>query len=82
MIFTRTTQKITTLTTMYHGHKFFVDITENEKGRESWIYTDKVGIKELMFESLKVNNETYEEYLELVESNFAEYADGYEKEYC
>lgn len=81
MIFTRTTQKITTLTTMYHGQKFFVDIAENEEGRESWIYTDKVGVKKLMFETPKVNNETYEEYLELVEDNFEKYADDYEEDY-
>lgn len=80
MKFTITTQRTTTLTTRYLGHRFFVDITEDAKTRSAWIYTDMMGTKELMFGVLK-ENKTSEEFLGMVEREFEEYADCYEEDY-
>lgn len=80
MKFTRTTQRTTTLTTRYHGHRFLVDITEDAKTRSAWIYTDMMGTKELMFGVLK-ENKTSVEFLEMVEREFESYADCYEADY-
>lgn len=80
MKFTRTTQRTTTLSTMYHGHRFLVDITEDVKYRSAWIYTDMMGTKILMFGVLK-ENKTSAEFLAMVEREFEEYAECYESDY-
>lgn len=76
-----TESKITTKTfeTIYLNKKFLVDImTFSETHHEAWIYTDRMGIKELIFGD-DVSSE--KEFINLVKANFTRYAIDYIKEY-
>ena len=70
--------KTTTLTAKYRKRVFFVDITTNKQHIEAWLYTDDMGIKELMF---GMDNAETEDFVNLVYSHFERYADSYIKSY-
>lgn len=77
---------ITTLAQWHEGHLFYVDITLDKVNDAYYahIWEDSYGVKDLMFGSL-IHNQHYDQpmtvtadyFIELVEANFEEYADGY-----
>lgn len=64
-----------TYSTKYH---FLVDIVKKSNVfiYEAWIYHDQYGVKDLMF-GIPTEQQTYEEFLEIVFNNIDEYIDSY-----
>lgn len=73
-----------TITTQTYSTKydFLIDIVTktNEYYYEAWIYHNQYGIKDLMF-GIPTENQTYEEFLEIVFNNLDEYITDYVDEH-
>lgn len=70
-------------TTTYNAScGFMVDIVCNNESRkrEAYIYHKDCGIKDLMF-GTSMEQDTYEEFFDMVEQNFTDYANDYMDEY-
>lgn len=77
--FTRSGLKIITYETTYAGQKFYIDIVEiSRKHHEAWIYTRRMGVKDLMFGNGYL---TEEKFTRLAIDNFEEYAKIYLKDH-
>lgn len=59
---------------------FFVDVNTLPENYEAWIYHKEYGVKMLMFGMPKYQ-QSYEEFLELVDDDAATYIDNYSQEY-
>ena len=71
--------KIKTFEAKFRKHHFYVDVVEfGTHHHEAWIYTDKMGVKELMFGNGYGDEERF---MELVFANFEEYAELYIKKH-
>ena len=81
MKFTSVNQKISTITTRYHGHRFMVDIVETDAGFDAWIYTDEIGIKVFMF-GVSKQDRTGDDFLVMIMDTFEDYAKSYEEDNC
>ena len=68
-------------TTTYRVADWLIDIVDNGKLWESWLYNEKYGIKSYMFGVFKKDCNTIEDYIEMVEWNLLEYINSYMAEY-
>lgn len=70
--------KMTTIKTdTYHiKDSFFVDIVSDDTTYQAWIYNEQYCIKQMMF-GVSLFDNTYEEFLDLVITNIAEYITSY-----
>lgn len=59
---------------------FFLDIVTRCKKYKAWLYHKDYGNKYLMFEMLK-EQQTYEQFLEIVELNAPDYIDYYKRNF-
>ena len=58
---------------------YYVDIVTKDDEYRSWIYSNRYGIKTLMFGGTK-KQVSYEKFLEIVEANLIEYLNDYVRE--
>ena len=58
---------------------YYVDIVTKDDEYESWIYSDRYGIKMLMF-GVPKDQQPYSIFLEIVEANLIEYLNDYIRE--
>lgn len=64
-------------TTYDFGNGYRVDIVKMKNYYEAWIYHDDYGVKSMMFGSNNTNNN---DFLEMVDRNFIDYKELYQKE--
>lgn len=82
-MFKRVTNKKTTTYNVFGS--WYIDIVESDDMFEAWIYLKSYGIKSLMWGSPKqqewgvINRK---EFLNMVKSNWADYASGYTAEFA
>ena len=67
-------------TTTYTAHDdIVIDVVELSDVYEAWIYRKNIGLKSLMFEVPK-EQQSYDEFLEIVEANIDEHITFYDEE--
>ena len=66
--------------TYWHGGDWFVDIVTTPDNYEAYLYSKGCCIKELMF-GMPIKQQSYEEFIEIVEGNVNDHTEIYIKEY-
>lgn len=69
-------KKVNTITQYHVEDDYFVDVVKKSDGWEAWIYDDCTGIK--MFIASEDLETTEEEFLDMIEENFADYQEAYD----
>ena len=68
-------------TTTYEHRGFLVDIVTTGETYEAWLSREEYGVKSLMF-GVPKEQQSLDEFLEIVEANLYEYEEGYDREYA